>query len=174
MKSKLLFFLVLTLFCINVSAQKGKLFPSISGLTLDDKPITLPVKNGKMSVIVVVFSRNAEDELKKWLSPLYSTFIEKGQAVMDVYDVNFTFIPMIGGFKRIVEEFKGSTDKEFWPYIMDTDKTDMKLQQKLLEVKNTNTTYVMVVDKDGKIVEVQTGAFKEDKMDKIEDACDED
>jgi hypothetical protein len=172
---KLLFVSALAL-CVNLNAQNGKDFPVIIGETLEGKAISLPIKNGKQTVVAWVFSRSAEDELKKWLNPLYSTFMDKPakKQQMDMtnsYDVNFVFIPMIGGLKKIREDFKATTDKGFWPYIMDTDKTDMKLQADILGIKDRQIPYIMVLDKNGKVLETQSGAFKEEKLEKIEEAC---
>ena len=55
---------------------------------------------------------------------------------------------------------------------MDTDKTDIKLQQKVLEIKDNKIPYFFVLDKDGKILAIQSGDFKEDKMEALENACD--
>lgn len=172
---KKLLLMAICAIALNITAQKGKTFPTIIGETLEGKAISLPIKNNKQTIVAWVFNRSAEDELKKWLNPLYSTFMDKpkGKPAMgqNVYDVNFVFIPLIGGLKKIREDFKATTDKGFWPYIMDTDKTDMKLQAEILGIKDKSIPYIMVLDKDGKIVEVQSGAYSEDKEEKIEEAC---
>ncbi|MDX2172487.1 MAG: hypothetical protein SFY56_05160 [Bacteroidota bacterium] len=159
----------------SITAQVGKIFPTIDGVSLTDKNMRLPLKNGKQTIVAIAFHKGAEDELKKWLNPLYYTFIKKPKGstnidMSEIYDVNFVFIPMISGFKKIKEDFKTSTDKEFWGYIMDTEKTDIKAQQKLLEITDNKIPYFFVLDKDGKILEVQSGDFKEAKVDKLEDA----
>jgi len=159
-------------------SQKGKVFPTIKGKSLDEKAVTLPLKNGKQTIIGIAFHRGAEDALKKWLNPLYYTFIkkEKGQSnfdVSEVYDVNFSFVPMISGFDKLEKDFKAGTQKEFWPYIIDTEKTDVSALQKELGIKDNKIPYFFVLDKDGKVLEVQSGDFSEDKMDKLEEACGE-
>lgn len=160
---------------VGLSAQSGKIFPSVKGSTLDDKTMSLPIKNGKYTVLAIAYHRDAEDDLKKWLNPLYDNFMkkEKGSTNFDlaeVYDVNFVFVPMISGFKRIAEDFKKGTDKSFWPYIMDTEKTDIKDLQKQLGVEDNKIPYFYILDKDGKIIESQSGKFTEQKMEKLEDA----
>jgi len=168
-------------FCILMTAglfaQVGKVFPTIDGVSLTDKNMRLPTNNGKQTIVAIAFNKSAEDELKKWLNPLYYTFIKKPKGstnidMSEIYDVNFVFIPMISGFKKIKEDFKNSTEKEFWGYIMDTEKTDIKAQQKLLEITDNKIPYFFVLDKDGKILEVQSGDFKEAKVDKLEEAVD--
>jgi hypothetical protein len=157
-------------------AQKGDKFPALKGTTLDDKSITVPVVNGKYSVIAIAFSRSAEDDLKKWLNPLYDAFIPTetvsttGFDMAEIYDVNFMFIPMIAGFRRVAEEFKKGTDKQFWAYIMDTEKTDINALQGKLRIGDNKIPYFYVLDKEGKIVDVQSGKFSEAKLDKLEEA----
>src|ERR1043165_498264 len=125
-----------------VCAQKGQQFPSVNGTLLNDKTMSLPLKNGKETIVAIAFHRGAEDELKKWLNPLYYTFMKKPDKkdnkfdMAEIYDVNFVFIPMISGFKKIRDDFKASTQKEFWPYILDTEKTDVKGIQKQLGLKD--------------------------------------
>jgi hypothetical protein len=158
-----------------LKAQVGQPFPAINGTLLNDKAITMPIKNNKYTVVAIAYHRGAEDELKKWLNPLYSLFIVKKKEgsnfdMAEVYDVNFVFIPMISGFKKIAEEFKSGTDKEFWPYIMDTEKTDIKQLQKQLGATDNKIPYFYILDKSGKIVASQSGNFSEDKMDALEEA----
>lgn len=172
---KLIFAAVLTL-ALNLNAQKGKQFPEIVGKTLSDKALTLPIKNKKTTVVGIAYNRAAEDELKKWLNPLYNTFIpkpggDKSFDVAQIYDVNFVFIPMIAGFKKIAEDFKASTDKEFWPYILDTERTDIKELKKKLGIQDDKIAYFYVLDKDGKILESVNGKFTEAKMDLLEEAA---
>ena len=164
------------LLILNIKAQKGKTFPTIIGKSLTDQSMSLPMKNGKSSIVAIAFNKDAEDELKKWLNPLYDVFMnkEKGKNSMNMseaHDVNFFFIPIIGGLKMVSNKFKESTDKAFWPYIMDTDKWDIKVQQKLLDVENNKVPYIFVLDKEGKVVEFESGKFNEEKIDKLEEAA---
>ncbi|MDP1803402.1 MAG: hypothetical protein Q8L81_18710 [Bacteroidota bacterium] len=156
------------------AAQKGKTFPDTQGATLDDKEKSIPFKNGKVSILAVAFHRGAEDELKKWLNPLYNTFMVKSKAktldMSTVYDVNFVFVPMIGGIKMIADEFKASTDKAFWPVVLDTKKSDMKAAAASLGVTDRKIPWIFVLDKDGKVIDVQTGEYSEDKIDAMEEA----
>jgi hypothetical protein len=160
-----------------LTAQKGKIFPEIKGVTLDDKSAALPVKNNKFSVVAIAFHRGAEDELKKWLNPLYDNFMSKEKPgnidMSEPYDVNFMFVPMISGFKMIKEDFKKGSDKAFWPFIMDTEKTDIKGLQKELGITDNKTPYFFVLDKTGKVVEVQSGKYSEAKIEKLQEAVEQ-
>ena len=170
------YFTMLLVLCVfGVNAQKGEIFPTILGKSLDNKPVTIPAKNGKYTVIGMVYHRDAETELKKWLNPMYQTFVKKDVTgktnfdVAEVYDVNFHFIPMISAFKKAAEDFKNGTDKEFWGYIIDSD-SDIKMIKKKFNITNDKDPYFYVLDKDGKIVEWVSGKFTDAKMSKIEDA----
>ena len=55
---------------------------------------------------------------------------------------------------------------------MDTEKTDIKELQKQLGVDDYKIPYFYVLDKEGKIMEVQSGKFTEAKMEKLQDAID--
>lgn len=160
---------------LGVSAQKGKTFPVINGKALNDNAVALPFKNGKQTLIAIAYHRGAEDALKKWLNPLYHTFIKKEKAtgnfdVSELYDVNFAFVPMISGFKKVANEFKSGTEKEFWPYIIDTEKSDINAIREQLGAKDNKIPYFYILDKDGKILEVVSGEYSEEKMDKLEEA----
>ena len=161
---------------ITALEAKGVTFPAIYGQTLADKYIELPIKNGKKTVVGIAYSRAAEADLKKWLNPLYNTFMVKEGStknfdVAEIYDVNFVFIPVIAGLKNVIEDFKASTDKEFWPYVMDTQKTDIKKLKEALKAKDEKIPYFYVLEDSGKIIEMVSGAFKEEKMDKLEAAA---
>jgi hypothetical protein len=173
LKQNLLTFLLLGI--LGIKAQTGMTFPQVSGITLDEKKLSIPVKNNKYSVIAIAFHRDAEDQLKEWLNPLYDNFMVKDKKpgnfdMSDFYDVNFVFIPMINGFKRIADEFKSGTDKRFWQYILDTEKTDIKGLQKSLGVANNKEPYFFVLNKEGKVVAVEHGKFNKAKMSALEDA----
>lgn len=173
---KIICFLTLLSVMNTLKAQVGKVFPAMSGMLLNDKAIQIPIKNNKFTVLAVAYHRGAEDALKKWLNPLYNMFMVKKEGggsnfdPAEIYDVNFVFVPMISGFKKIASDFKENTDKEFWPYIMDTEKTDIKEIQKQLGIEDNKIPYFYVLDKSGKIVHVESGDYKETKMDALEEA----
>jgi hypothetical protein len=149
-------------------------FPVIKGTTLDEKQLELPIHNGKFTIVAIAFHKDAEGSLKNWLNPLYDNFIKKEEGgafdMAEYFDVNFVFIPLIQGFRKVADEFKKNTDPVFWPYILDTEKTDVKNLQKQLAVTDNTHPYFYVLDKDGKIVTSVNGAFSNEKLSKLEDA----
>lgn len=164
----------LLLVVFSVQAQKGKIFPALRGVALDGKSVSLPIKNGKYSIVAIAFHRSAEEDLKEWLNPLYSNFMKKEKSgnfdMAELYDVNFTFVPIISGFKTIAQEFKKGTDKEFWPYIIDSENINVEDFQKQLDIHDNKIPYFFVLNKEGKIVDVQSGKFIDAKLEKLEDA----
>jgi hypothetical protein len=173
---KTVLFSLLVTSSIVLSAQIGRTFPGLQGKTLNNESITLPAKDKKYTVLAIAFHRQAEEDLKKWLNPLITTFIKdqneasKGIDLADVYDVNFIFIPMINGFQRFADEFKKDTDPRLWQYIMDTEKTDISLVQKSLSIEDNKVPYFFVLNASGTVVQVQSGKYSPAKIDKLEDA----
>jgi hypothetical protein len=167
--------LILVALSFGATAQKGEMFPALEGMNLAGKYVGLPFKNGKKTIVGIAYARAAEKDLKKWLNPLYNTFMEKsGDSNFDVaaiYDVNFIFIPVIAGMQQVIDDFKKGTDKEFWPYIMDTKKADMKKIRESIKAPDEKIPYFYVLDANGKILECVTGEFNEAKMDKLEEAA---
>src|SRR4051812_34627972 len=167
--------IAISIFSLFASAQKGKVFPGVKGTALDEKAVSIPIKNGKYSVIAIAFHRGAEDDLKKWLNPLFESFIKTedtkgGFDMAEINDVNFAFIPLIAGFKRIADDFKANTDKEFWPYIIDTEKTDVKTLQQKLGLEDNKIPYFFVLDPEGKVVAMESGKYSASKLEKLESA----
>ena len=164
----------LFLFILFGSVLGAQQFPPVKGTLLDGTELTLPVSNGKYSLIAIAFHRDAEDALKHWLQPLYDNFIRKESGdpfdMAEFYDVNFVFVPMIQGFGKVADEFKANTDKHYWPYILDTEKTDIRGLQQKLGVKDTRQPHFYVVDPAGKVVAETQGLFSEKKLEHLEEA----
>lgn len=163
--------------CLNISAQTKPTFPTLAGHTLEGTAITLPEQPAKkFSIIGICFKRSAEENLKTWITPMYETFVAKANGtdyfdVANYYDVNYFFIPLISGFKKAANDFKASTQKELWKNVIDCD-TDIKLLKEQLKPSDENQPYFFVLDLNGKIVEVVSGKYSEDKMDKLQEAID--
>ena len=163
--------------CIHTSAQTKPTFPTLVGHTLEGTAITLPEKSAKkFSIIGICFKRTAEEHLKTWITPMYETFVAKANSTdyfdaANYYDVNYFFIPLISGFKKAANDFKANTQKELWKNVIDCD-TDIKLLKEQLKPSDDNQPYFFVIDLNGKIVEVVSGKYTEDKMDKLQEAID--
>ena len=179
MKTKNTLFIVLItiFFSCQSFAQVKTNFPTLVGHTLEGTAITLPENPAKKFTIVgICFKRTAEDALKTWINPMYNTFVAKANSsdyfdVANYYDVNYFFIPLISGFKKAANEFKANTQEDLWKNVIDCD-TDIKLLKEQLKPSDENAPYFFVINLQGKIVEVVSGKFTEDKMDKLQEAID--
>ncbi|HEY6160176.1 MAG TPA: hypothetical protein VI112_03110 [Bacteroidia bacterium] len=154
------------------SGVVGNLFPDISGITLDDKKISVPNNTkGKSTIIALAYSQDAEKELGTWTEPAYDKFIGKTEIMS--YDVNLYFIPMFSGAKASLaesarEKFKKENDPQLYPYVL-IYKGDIEQYKNTLQMSKKESPYIFVLDKDGKIVYATSGAYTEAKMDEIED-----
>lgn len=164
-------------FTLESYAQVKTQFPTLAGHTLEGSEIILPEKSAKkFTIIGICFKRTAEDALKTWITPMYETFVAKAKGtdyfdVANYYDVNYFFIPLISGFKKAANDFKASTQKDLWKNVIDCD-TDIKLLKEQLKPSDDNAPYFFVLDLQGKIVEMVSGKYTEDKMDKLQEAID--
>lgn len=159
---------------------KGTAFPECSGETFSGKNVSIPSQTkGKTTILWVAFSREAEEDMKTWLNPVYNMFVVKKDtadffSAAANYDVNFYFIPMLNQLNQALgnkDKIKSKTDKEFWPYIM-FFKGEVKPYIEALKIEDKKIPYFFVLDASGKIVHVESGKYSEAKMDKIEDFID--
>lgn len=164
---------------INAQNAKGKQFPVLSGESFSGKTVNLPTDTkGKITLIGVCFSKDAEDDLKTWLNPVYNMFVVKKDTnnFFDAainYDVNFFFIPMLNKVNQIFEKgskekIRNGTDKEFWPYLLFYN-GPIKPYKEDFAITDSKVPYFFVLDKEGKILHVESGKYSEKKMDKIEE-----
>lgn len=179
MKRIALITLVVAFTKLNAQHGTGKMFPTITGETFTEKNVTIPTAcKGKPTLIGICFSKSAEADLKTWLNPAYNEFVVKRDttnafgAVVS-YDINYYFIPMLNLVNQVLEKaskekIKSKTDKEFWPHLLFYI-GGLKEYKKTFEIEDTNQPYFFILDKDGKIVHVEKGAFSEKKLSAMED-----
>lgn len=180
----IIFLLLLTVFSVHLQAQKakGKIFPDLSGESFAGKNVELPKDTkGKITLIGVCFSKDAEDDLKTWLNPVYNMFVVKKDttdffSAAVNYDVNFFFIPMLNKVNQVFEKgskekIRKGTDKEFWPYLLFYN-GPIKPYKEDFEINDSKIPYFFVLDKAGKILHVESGKYSEKKMDNIENFFD--
>ena len=182
MKKIILITLLAAFTNLNAQNGKGKMFPTIKGETFTDKNITLPdAGKGKACIIAMCFSKKAEGDIQTWLNPCYNEFVVKkdttnafGAAVS--FDINFYFMPRFNLINQVFDKssigkMKKETDPSFWPHLFFC--TDgIKDIKKDFGIEDTSQPYFFVLDKDGKIVDVEKGVYNEKKMSAIEDHLD--
>jgi hypothetical protein len=172
MKNLMLMALSLCMFTA-VQAQKGKMFPSLSGTTLQDKEVSLPKDTkGKFTVVGVAYSQKADEALKGWFQPVYETFIQDSE-----YDVNTYFIGMISGIKETVagtieKKMKKGVDPVLHKHML-LYKGGIGDYKDQLGLKEKDTPYFFLLDKDGKIVYTTSGSYADAKLEKAEEIIEE-
>lgn len=163
-------FSIFSFFSILIQAQE--IFPEISCSNLNDKSIVIPKNTkGKVTILALAYSKEAENDLKTWLQPAYDKFINQNQAMP--YDVNLFFIPMFTGAKAASansakEKIKKETDPELHPYIL-IYKGELEKYKSALGMDKKDTPYFFILDENGKIIYKTSGAYSDEKMDELED-----
>lgn len=161
-------------------AQKGKIFPVVSGETLTSKKVTVPSSTkGKYTLIGVAYSKKSDELLKGWYSPLYNTFISPPTSSLfpqDDYDINMYFIALMKGIYKVADntitkKMKKGIDKKFHDNIL-IYQGKIKEYKKELRLGEKDLPYFFVLDKNGKIVYHTSGAYSDKKKFNIQSAID--
>lgn len=163
------------LFSFNTAKKK---FPVMEGEKLDDTQLSLPKDvAGKYSLLVLAYSKKAEDDLKTWEGPLYNKFIAKpkqGNAfAFSTYDINLVFVPMFTGVNQSAEgqakkKMKEEIDANMQKYFMVFKGNGKELKDQL-GMTEKDAPYLFLLDKEGNIVYQTSGAYSQAKMGVIED-----
>lgn len=171
-----LFFSSIFYLGIHTSAEAqliGKKFPDITGETLKDTPLNIPSDTkDKFTIIAMAYSKDAEEDLKTWLSPAYNKFIAKTGMFDADYNVNLYFIPMFSVANFVApaaakKKMKEDTNSKYYPCVL-FYKGDLKKYKQELGFDEKHTAYFFVLDKEGKIVYSTSGKYSADKMEEIE------
>jgi hypothetical protein len=151
----------------------GEPFPSLQGTALDGKAVSIPVGNGKATIVGVAFSQKAENDLGLWLQPLYDTFLAKSDDVFAAgnFDGNVYLVAMLGGAaslagKGLQAKMAKGVDAELKSHIV-LCKQPAAALLKALNVSDQTKPYFVVLDAAGMIKAVASGAYTEAKMDEI-------
>jgi hypothetical protein len=159
---------------VTAFAQNGNSFPALTGKTLDNKTLTIPIDTkGKYTLLGVAFSRKSEEALQSWLQPMFSAFIdEKSMWDTEAYDINVLFIPMTAGITGMSADAIEKRMKEFVDpalhskILLYTGNIDP--MRKPLGLDKRDTPYFFILDENGTIVYSTSGEYSERKMKEIE------
>lgn len=173
-------FLISFLFCASLcSAQIGKVFPNMLVTGMDGKTVKLPeAAKGKYTVIAMAASIESQRSLERWMFPLYTTFVAPPKANYipeDNYDVHLYFVTLLQptgmGIEKAKEMYFNKMEKEYKSYVFLYDEKAKPVMD-FLAVKNTKDPYFFVLDAAGKIVNIQSGAYTDAKLEAIRDVLD--
>lgn len=165
-------FILLFFFLGGADNAKAQSFPSITCDRVGLPAQTIPLKNSKLTLVCVVFSNKASEDLETWLNPVYTKFIAKTGMMDDMYDVNLHFVAAFSGatkaFKgEFIKKVEKNGDKDLVPYILMADKEDF-VAAPALKVAAKAVPYFYVIDATGTIVYSTSGPYSQAKMDQIE------
>ena len=168
---KLLLIPALMAFCCALHAQN---FPALTGTTLEGKTINIPQQtNGKYTLLGLTYSQKSQEALSQWAQEIYDYFITD-----PAYDFNIYLVPMIGGVKGVAagaveKEMKKSLDPELYKYFL-LYVGEVASYKQSLKMGDKDVPYFFVLDKTGKIVYRTSGAYSDDKLEKIDEAIEAD
>ncbi len=150
-------------------SANAQTFPTLSGMTLEDKAITLPTATaGKYTLLVLTYSAKASEQIAPWFDNLYDYFL------MDPdYDMHMYIVPMISGAKSLIA---GKIEKQLKKGVQAGYKKHFVLYQgdidgykKTLRMDDKDIPYVFLLDKTGKIIYQTAGNYSDTQLDKIEE-----
>jgi hypothetical protein len=169
------FLLVLVCYSMAPAQVIGKMFPSMTAETVEDKKVEIPLSSkGKYTLVGLAYSKKSEDELNSWFQPVFSKFIQKTNGLFSgfAYDVNVYFIPMFTGVNAAASgtakrKAAKNIDPQLLPYVL-FYKGELKTYKEALDFEKKDIPYFFVLDPQGKIVYATSGKYTEAKMEAIE------
>jgi len=152
-----------------MSENRTRIFPHVSGSSLDGKKFNLPRDlKGKTNILIVAFRREQTDLIEQWSGPLKE--LVKADQSIEVYELptlSLSYSPfrrwIDGGMRAGIldEEARRRTITIY------TKKKNFKAQ---LGIPNEETIYIFLVGKDGRITSQVQGDFTEEKYKQLQKA----
>jgi hypothetical protein len=173
---KVFLFIFFTLTFYLGFTQEKKIFPSISGVTLTGKNISIPeTTKGKYTLVGLAYSQKTEADLQTWVEPIYTVFID--QSGLFTYDIHLYFITLITGFDKtasgnIEKRLKKELDSNLLEHIIFYKGESKKYKTELL-LKDKEVPYFFILNKEGVIVYSTSGQYADQKMEEIESHLEE-
>ena len=148
--------------CLCLHGFAADAFPRLSGETLEGKAIVLPdALKGKHALLIVSFSRSAEEQTKAWGEKLKqrSTPVERYQ-VLELEDVPRFFRGMAkSGIRKGIP-----TDRQATFFLFFEGQDALK---KVTHFQKDNEAYVLLLDQAGQVVWQEHGAADDAKLDTL-------
>lgn len=170
---KLQYFTTLTLAFLAVSVVfSQKKFPSIEVTSLTDQTVQIPADvNNKPTLVALVFSNKAQDDLNSWLEPIYEQVLDETGMGNLVYDCNMKLIVAFTGARKaaaskVEKELKKASDKEYLKHVL-LYEGDFSLFKAPLNNPSKKEVYFFVIDENGNIQGLQSGRYSQRKFDQL-------
>ena len=164
--NKFLLTLAVALAAFTARAQN---FPNLTATSLEGKTVSVPQSTkGKYTIVGLVYSQKATEVLAPWFQNVYNYFIADPD-----YDLHVFFVPMLGGVKEaaagsLEKELKKGTPPELYKHVL-IYKGDVGSYKSALKMDQKDIPYIFVLDKDGKIVYQTSGAYSDEKIEKMDE-----
>ncbi len=163
-------------------AQVGDQFPTMSGVSLTDKEVTVPSDTqDKFTLIGLAYSKKAEDDLKSWFQPIYNEYVREaasgGLIPTMKADVNVVFVPMFTGIKQgaskaAIKRMKKDIDEKIHANVL-VYSGKLGDYKEALDFEKKDEPYFFVIDKSGKIVYATSGKYSKKKQEEIDELVNE-
>ncbi len=158
----------------------GEVFPELKGKSLAGAEVSIPSgTKGKPVVLGIAFSPKAEGDLKGWLQPLYDTFLAKHEGVFAAgnFDGHVYMVALLSGAaslagKSLEDKAAKGTDAELRPHIL-LSRQEATPILKALNATDKNKPYFAILDAEGRLKAVVSGAFNEAKLDELTEKAEE-
>ncbi len=178
MRLSFVLFLNVFMTCFMFAQQADTVaFPELEGVTVSNKTVNIPKDTkGKSTLIALAYSKKAEHDLNGWYEPAFQKFIQPklSKNVFNVmaHDVNIYFIPMFTGVNAAATSIARkkavkNVDARLHDYIL-FYKGQLKTYKEQLRLVDKQVPYFIVLDSEGNIIHMTSGAYTEEKMDEIE------
>lgn len=176
-------FFVISVFLCNLAvqtqAQTGKAYPNMSGENLLKKNVSVPIKNGKVTLVALAYSEKSEEYLKSWRQPLFDLFIQApGTDLFDFepYNANVSFVVLLTGVNKMaagkVKSKLEESVKDHWKEHIVVVKGKTLQDYEVLDLgkgkQERTKPYFYLLDKNNKIVYTTEGAYTKQKQQEIE------
>jgi hypothetical protein len=160
-------------------AQVGEMYPTMSGENLQRKDVSLPIKNGKVTLIALAYSEKSEEDLKAWRPALFDLFIQAPGTDLfdfDPYDGNVKFVVLLMGINKAaagkVKTKLEENVKDHWKehiVVVKGKNIDHYPSLDLGKAKKERTKpYFFLLDKNGKIAYTTSGSYTKEKYNELD------
>lgn len=161
-------FVLLTTACSTTYQNKsvtGKVFPSISGQSLEQKNINIPEDlNGEFTLLLIGYKQNSQFDIDRWLIGLDMT--KTNIAVYELPTIQGLFPRM---FSTMIDNgMRAGIPKDLWKGVITIYKNGDQIQA-FTGNENPNNTRVILINKNGKILYSYDDGFSVSALNNLRD-----
>jgi hypothetical protein len=151
---------LIALFTFTITAHAGQ-FPTIKAENLNKVQMTLPADFGaRRSIVFVAYKQNQQNVVNTWLPFASQAAKKSGVKYFETPVVSSSYKLMSGfinnGMRSGIQD-TGTRAKTITLF------TNVGKFNKLVGLSGTNTIHVIVLDRNGKVLAKQSGAYTQDK-----------